>query len=94
MVNGDQPNKSNNKFIKSKNMFSKVGENMDILCRKSFYPYEYIDNDTQLDEIGLPPKSAFYSKLAQKGITDEEYEHCQHVYKKLNCITFYDYHLA
>ena len=70
------------------------GDHMEILCRKGFYPYEYIDNETKLDEIGLPPKSAFYSKLTQKGITDEEYKHCQHVYEKLNCKTFYDYHLA
>ena len=67
---------------------------MEILCRKGFYPYEYIDNETKLNEIGLPPKSAFYSKLTQKGINGEEYEHCKHVYDKLSCKTFYDSHLA
>ena len=75
-------------------MNSIYGEHMELLCRKGFYPYEYIDNENKLDEIGLPPKSAFYSKLTQKGITDEEYKHCQHVYEKLKCKTFYDYHLA
>ena len=67
---------------------------MDILCRKGCCPYEYIDNDSKLDEVGLPPKYAFQSKLTQKELIDEEYEHCQHVYKELNCKTFYDYHLA
>jgi hypothetical protein len=62
-------------------MNSIYGDHMELLCRKGFYPYVYIDNETKLDEIGLPPTSAFYSKLTQKGITDEEYEHCQHVYK-------------
>ena len=59
------------------------GDHMEILCRKGFYPYAYIDNESKLDEIGLPPKAAFYSNLAQKGITDEEYKHCQHVYTKI-----------
>ena len=75
-------------------MFSVYGDTIDIVCKEGFYPYEYIDNDSKLDEIGLPPKSAFYSKITQKGITAEEYEHCQHVYKKLNWKTCYDYHLA
>jgi hypothetical protein len=48
-------------------MNSIYGEHMELLCRKGFYPHEYIDNDSKLDEIGLPPKSAFYSELAQKG---------------------------
>ena len=75
-------------------MFSVYGDNIDILCRKGFYPYGYIDNDSKVDEVGLPPTNAFYSKLTQKGLTGEEYEHCKHVYNKLNCKTFYDYHLA
>ena len=64
-------------------MNSIYGDHMELLCRKGFYPYEYIDNETKLDELGLLPKSAFYSKLTQKGITGEEYKHCQHVYENL-----------
>ena len=67
---------------------------MDILCRKGFYPYEYIDNDSKLDEVGLPTKESFYSRLSQKGLTEEEYKHCQHAFEKLKCKTFYDYPLA
>ena len=33
----------------------------------------------------LPPKEAFYSQLRFSGITDEEYEHAQNVYKAFNC---------
>ena len=86
--------KLDKKFVKFTNMLSTYGDHMDILCRKGFYPYEYIDNDSKLNEIGLPPKAAVYSKLTQQGITDEEYEHCKHVYDTLNCKTFYDYHLS
>jgi hypothetical protein len=27
---------------------------MDIMCRIGFYPNDYIDKDSKLDEIGLP----------------------------------------
>ena len=66
------------------------GDHMEILCRQGYYTYEYIDNETKLDEIGLPPTSAFYSKLTQKGITEEEYQHALKVYKALGCKTFKD----
>ena len=55
---------------------------MDTLCRNGFYPYEYIDNDSKLDEMGLPTKEPFYSRLSQKGLIEEEYRHCQHVYAR------------
>jgi hypothetical protein len=76
------------------NMKKHFNKYMDLLCRKGYYPYEYIDNDEKLDEIGLPPKEAFYSNLTKKDITDEEYQHVQDVYTQLNCQTFYDYHVA
>jgi hypothetical protein len=38
-------------------------EDMDILCRKGFYPYEFIYSDDKLNYPGLPPKKTFYSKL-------------------------------
>jgi hypothetical protein len=41
------------------NMKKHYNEHMDLLCRKGYYPYEYIENDEQLDEISLPPKEAF-----------------------------------
>ena len=57
---------------------------MDILCRKGFYPYECIDNDSKVDELGLPQTNAFYSRITQKRLTEEEYEHYKHVYDELN----------
>ena len=35
-----------------------------------------------------------FPKLTKKHITDEEYQHAQDVYTKLNCQSFYDYHVA
>ena len=69
-------------------------EHMDILCRKGFYPYEFIDSNEKLNYNGLPPKENFYSKLSQTNISDDDYKHAQNVYNKLNCKSFLDYHLT
>ena len=50
-----------------------------LLSRKGVYPYEYMDSWENFNEISLPDKEAFYSKLNKKGITDEEYAHAQKV---------------
>lgn len=47
------------------------GDKMDLLCRKGYYPYEWVDKDDKLNYEGLPPKESFYSRLKQEGISDE-----------------------
>ena len=69
-------------------------EHMDLLCRKGFYPYEFIDNDEKLNYNGLPPKEKFYSKLSQSHISETDYKHAENVYEKLNCKSFLDCHLT
>ena len=46
----------------------------------------------KLDETSLPPKEAFYSKLTDDGITDEDYQHAHTVWKEFNIETIKDYH--
>ena len=46
----------------------------------------------KLDEISLPLKEAFYSKLTGEGITDEDYHHAQTVWKEFNIKSIKDYH--
>ena len=46
----------------------------------------------KLDETSLPPKEAFYSKLTGEGITDEDYQHAQSVWKEYNIESMKDYH--
>ena len=65
---------------------------MYLLCRKRFYPFEWVDSHDKLNQIGLPSQDSFYSALHQKSISDDEYEHAQNVYRKLNCNSFNDYH--
>ena len=45
------------------------------MSRKGIYPYNYIDAWEKFEEIKLPPKNVFYSKLNIKGVSDEDYEH-------------------
>ena len=47
---------------------------------------------TKLDETSLPPKDPFYSQLMGEGITDEDYQHAQTVWKEFNIETMKDYH--
>jgi len=42
------------------------------LKRKGVYPYDYVDSVDKLAEIALPPKEAFYSRLKNENISDED----------------------
>ena len=46
-----------------------------LLLRKGVYPYEDMDIWEKSDEITIPPKEAFYSKLNLENITDKDYAH-------------------
>ena len=41
---------------------------MDLLCRKSFYPYEWVDGIQKLDYDGIPPIEAFHSQLKNESV--------------------------
>ena len=53
------------------------GKQFELLRRKGVFPYEYINSVDRLDEAELPPKSAFYSKLNDSDISDEDHEHAR-----------------
>ena len=73
------------KYVNFPGMKQYFKEDMDILCRKGFYPYEFIDNNDKLNYPGLPPKESFYSKLSQSHISHSDYLHAQNVYNKIHC---------
>ena len=56
------------------------------------YPYDYMDSFNRFDEPSLPPKEAFFSKLSNEDITDEDYQHAQNVWNAFNCKNLGDYH--
>ena len=68
------------------------GEKFNLLTRKGVYPYEYVDTQEKLKETKLPPKEAFYSKLNNENISDEDYAHAQKVWRVFNMEHFKDYH--
>ena len=68
------------------------GNKFNLLARKGVYPYEYMDSLEKLKETALPPKEAFYSRLNDGGISDEDYAHAQNVWKTFKMEYFKDYH--
>jgi len=46
----------------------------------------------RLSDGELPPKEAFYSKLNECGISDEDYAHGHNVWNSFRCKTLRDYH--
>ena len=51
-----------------------------------------MDSLEKFNERRLPPKSAFYSKLNDVEITDDDYAHARRVWEEFNCKTMRDYH--
>jgi len=58
---------------------------------KGVFPYEYITSFSVLNETQLPPKSAFYSKLRCKHISNEDYERAKFVWNHYQMKTLKDF---
>ena len=82
----------NNNSTDFKNLQKNIKNNSSLFKRKGVYPYDYVNSIEKLKETKLPPKEAFYSKLYDKEITDEDYQHAQNFWNTFNCQTFQDYH--
>jgi len=54
-------------------------EKRKLLLKKGIYLYEYMDSFKKFAETELLAKEEFFSKLAGKGITNEEYAHAKKV---------------
>ena len=51
-----------------------------------------MDGWEKFEEVGLPPKDAFYSRFNMKGISDQDYEHAQQVWNTMEKKTLGCYH--
>ena len=69
-----------------------TGDELNLIKRKGVYPYEYMDSIERLKETKLPPKEAFYSKLNNEDISNEDYTHAQKVWRVFKMENFQDYH--
>ena len=63
-----------------------------LLIRKGIYPYEYMDDWNRFKETILPPKEAFYSKLAMAWVNEEDYEHAHRVWNEFGINNLGEYH--
>ena len=49
--------------------------------QKGHFPYEYMDGIGKLEDRALPPKEAFYSRLKNEDIADDDYARCQTMWR-------------
>ena len=68
------------------------GDKLSLLTRKGVYPYEYMNSLEKLKETKLQPKEAFYSRLNDEGISDEDYVNAQKVWETFEMKNLEDYH--
>ena len=81
------------KFKYSKrNPYVKTSEDLDLLTDKGVYPYDYFDDFAKFREMKLPPKEAFYSKLSENHIDDEEYERAIKIWEHFGIRNLGQYH--
>ena len=69
-----------------------VEDKLSLLTRKGIYSYEYMNSSEKLKETKLPPREAFYSRLNDEGISDEDYEHARKVWETFEMKNLKDYH--
>ena len=62
------------------------------MTRKGVYPCQYMDSRKKFEEISLPQKDAFYSRLNMKRISDQDFEHAQQVWNNMEKKTLGCYH--
>ena len=58
---------------------------------KGHFPYEYMDDLLKLDDRALPPQEAFYNRLKDEGISDEDYALCQVAWRDNGMKTMRDF---
>jgi len=81
----------NFKFSQQNN-YIKNDDDLHLLTEKGVYPYDYMDNWERFNEVELPDKEAFYSKLSNEPISDEDYERAKTVWNHFNIKDLGEYH--
>lgn len=64
----------------------------ELLLRKNVYCYDYIDSFEKFNETQLPPKEAFYNKLKDESISENDYQQARNVWRNFNMNTLGDFH--
>ncbi|XP_050540354.1 uncharacterized protein LOC126904963 [Daktulosphaira vitifoliae] len=74
-------------FALSLNVF----KSLELVTRKSVFPYEYVDSWEKLDENQLPTHENFYSSITKTTVFEEDYEHAKKMWQHFECKTIGDY---
>lgn len=64
---------------------------IELLYRKGIFCYDYLDNLTKLNDTKLPDIKDFYSKLYNKFISEDDYNHAILVWNHFSCKSLKDY---
>lgn len=64
---------------------------LDLILRKSVFPYEKLQEYDYLNIETLPSLSDFYSSLTGESISQEDYKHAELIWKKFKCANLKDY---
>ncbi|XP_039276648.1 uncharacterized protein LOC120349807 [Nilaparvata lugens] len=67
------------------------GNKLSLVSRKGVFPYDYCNSWQRLKETLLPPKEAFFSKLVDRSVSNDDYEHAQTVWNQFSCRTLGEY---
>ena len=59
--------------------------------QKGHFPYEYMDDWHKLEDRALPPQAAFFSRLKNEGISNDDYARCQAVWRDNGMTTLRDF---
>ena len=68
------------------------GKKFELMTKKGIYPYDYMNGIKKFSEEKLPPKEKFFSKLNDCGVSDEDYNHAQKVWKEFGIKDLGEYH--
>ena len=64
---------------------------VELLERKEVFCYDYLNSLARLDQLALPPREAFFNKLAGVECLQADYAHAQHVWKNFHCQSLKEY---
>jgi len=65
---------------------------LELLKKKSVYPYSYMDSFSRFEEIELPNKKEFFNDLNNTDINDSEYRHAREVWDSFKIKNLGEYH--
>lgn len=75
-----------------KNGFTEFSDSdLALITRKGVFPYDYVSSFDKLNDTCLPSREAFYNRLTNTNISDEDYLHAEKVWSNFNIGTLGEY---